>query len=165
MTDPRPPIPRDVRVRLADVPRHLNGLRHALEAFATEDDYVEAARSRDPAVLLGVYAVERPFELLENYMVELTERGLAAAGAREEGADPSAASSFRLLRDEGVLSKSLCERLVDLHRLRNDLVHEYPDVKGRRLYRAATELDATAREYFSRYLKWLDELGFDVPSG
>lgn len=161
--DERPRPPRDIRVRLADVPRHLNALRYALDVFPDEDAYAEAARAKDPEVLLRVYAVERPFELLDNYAVELAKLGLEAAGLRDANADMPASACFRLLRDEGAIGKELCERLVDVHELRNQLAHEYPDVRGRRIYLAARELDLIVRDYFRRYLKWLAALGFDVP--
>src|SRR5438067_5509870 len=63
--------PRAIRTRLADVPRHYKALGYALEQFGGEEEYVAAASSTDPRELARVYAVERPFELLEKYVIEL----------------------------------------------------------------------------------------------
>ena len=163
MTERRPKPPRKIRLRLADVPRHLRALAHAVDAFADEDDFAVAARSHDPDVLARVYAVERPFELLANYAVELARLGVVAGGLRDGETDATAKATFLLMRDHGVIGSALCERLIDVHDLRNELEHEYPDVRARRVYRAAREVESVVRDYFRRYLTWLDALGFDVP--
>src|ERR687896_2091914 len=97
-------LPREIRVRLVDVPRHLRALEYALEQFEDEDDFAEAARSKDPRQLARVYAVERPFELLDNYNVELARLGLVEAGLRAVDDTATAKSNFSLLADGGVRS-------------------------------------------------------------
>jgi uncharacterized protein YutE (UPF0331/DUF86 family) len=155
--------PRPIRTRLADVPRHYKALGYALEQFESEDAYVAAATSTDPKELARVYAVERPFELLENYVIELAHRGLVEAGAIAAADSTTGREDLRSLAASGVLTTTLGDRLMELHDLRNQLVHDYPDVKAHRLYAAATALLPLVREFMARYLTWLADLGFDVP--
>ena len=155
-------LPREIRVRLVDVPRHLRALEYALEQFEDEDDFAEAAGSKDPRQLAMVYAVERPFELLDNYNVELTRLGLVEAGLRQVDDDATAKSNFWLLADGGVIPKTLADRLIDVHELRK-LAHEYPDVRARQVYEAAHALRAAVAPLFDALLKWLAKLGFAVP--
>jgi uncharacterized protein YutE (UPF0331/DUF86 family) len=155
--------PRAIRTRLADVPRHYKALGFALEQFGGEEEYVAAATSTDPRELARTYAVERPFELLENYVIELAHRGLVETGAIGADESTTGREDLRSLADRGVITKTLQTRLGELHELRNQLVHEYPDVKAHRLYAAATALLPLVREFMSRYLVWLADLGFDVP--
>jgi uncharacterized protein YutE (UPF0331/DUF86 family) len=155
--------PREIRLRLGDVPRHYKALGYALEQFADAEAYAAAATSTDPRELARAYAVERPFELLENYVVELTHRGLVAAGVVAAGETTTGRANLRLLAGEGVITKALADRLIRVHDLRNQLVHEYPDVKAHRLYDAALDLPELVRQFVRRYLEWLADLGFDVP--
>ena len=155
--------PRAIRTRLTDIPRHYKALGYALEQFESEEEYVAAATSRDPRQLARAYAVERPFELLENYVIELAHRGLVETGAIAAEDLTSGREDLRSLTDRGVITKTLRDRLVELHDLRNQLVHEYPDVKAHRLYKAALALLPVVREFMSRYLSWLADLGFEVP--
>lgn len=155
--------PRPIRTRLADVPRHYKALGYALEQFESEDVYVAAATSTDPKELARVYAVERPFELLENYVIELAHRGLIEAGVITAVDSTTGREDLRSLAASGVITKTLRDRLLELHELRNQLVHEYPDVKAHRLYAAATGLLPLVRDFIARYLSWLAALGFDVP--
>jgi uncharacterized protein YutE (UPF0331/DUF86 family) len=157
------PLPREFRLRLVDVPRHLRALEFALEQFDDEDDFAEAARSKDPRELGRVYAVERPFELLDNYNVELARLGLVEAGLRAVDDTATAKSNFWLLADGGVIPKTLADRLIDVHELRNQLAHEYPDVRARQVYEAAHALRAAVAPYYDALVKWLASLGFAVP--
>jgi uncharacterized protein YutE (UPF0331/DUF86 family) len=109
------------------------------------------------------YAVERPFELLENYVIELAHLGLVETGAIGAEDSTTGREDLRSLAESGVITKTLRDRLVELHELRNQLVHEYPDVKAHRLYAAATALLPLVREFMSRCLTWLADLGFEVP--
>jgi uncharacterized protein YutE (UPF0331/DUF86 family) len=155
--------PRSIRTRLADVPRHYKALGYALEQFEDEEEYVAAATSTDPRELARAYTVERPFELLENYVIELAHGGLVESGVIAAADSTTAREDLRSLAATGVITRTLRDRLVELHELRNQLVHEYPDVKAHRLYAAARALLPLVREFMARYLIWLADLGFDVP--
>src|ERR687888_446551 len=76
-------LPPPIVIRLNDLRRHFEALRHAMGTFGEDfeaDAFRAASLSHDPAELASVYAVERPFELLDNYIVELAAEGLSAAG-------------------------------------------------------------------------------------
>jgi uncharacterized protein YutE (UPF0331/DUF86 family) len=96
-------------------------------------------------------------------VIELAHRGLIETGAITASDSTTGREDLRSLADSGVITKTLRDRLVALHDLRNQLVHEYPDVKAHRLYAAATVLLPVVREFMSRYLTWLADLGFEVP--
>lgn len=159
---PRPPI--SIRSRLADTPRHYKALGYALNTFADGAAYVAAASSSDPAELSRAYAVERPFELLENYIIELARAGLEAAQVVDDADGMSGRQVLRALADEDVISKSLRDRLIEIHDLRNQLAHEYPDVNAQKLYDAASAFQPLVQQFIRAYLKWLDRLGFAVPA-
>jgi hypothetical protein len=94
--------PRAIRTRLADVPRHYRALGYSLEMFATEEEYVAAATSTEPRELARAYAIERPFELLENYVIELAHRGLIETGAIAGADSTTGREDLRELADSGV---------------------------------------------------------------
>jgi len=161
MSAGRPPI--QIRVRLADIPRHYKTLGFALEQFADAAAYRDAAASDDPEQLVRVYAVERPFELLEAYVIELAVLGLAAAGLQSSGDEPTGRRALLLLADNDVVSASLAHRLIRVHELRNQLVLEYPDLKAGQPYVAAREFLPLLQRFVRRYLVWLKKLGYAVP--
>lgn len=156
---PRPP-PR-IRTRLADTPRHYKALGYALGTFADGAAYIAAATSTDPIELARAYTVERPFELLENYIIEFARAGLEEAKVAVD--EISGRQALRALADQEVISNALRDRLIEIHDLRNQLAHDYPDVRAQKLYEAACALQPLVQEFMRRYLKWLDTLGFAVP--
>jgi hypothetical protein len=113
-----------IRSRLADTPRHDKALGYALATFADRADYVAAASSSDPGELTRAYAVERPFELLENYIVELARAGLEEARVMDDATGMTGRQLLRVLADERVISRSLRERLIEIHDVGNQLAHE-----------------------------------------
>lgn len=169
MTDAAEPrkLPRAVAVRLADVTRHFNALTHAMGDFGDDFDldlFEAAAMSHNPDELARVYAVERPFELLDNYVVELGAAGLVEAGVYQPGGEPaSGITILRALRDAGVISTGRCERLERIHRVRTDVQHEYPDVRSHSVHEAAHLLVSELPGFMKDYAGWLRELGFAKP--
>lgn len=164
VTDRRLPV--EITTRLADTGRHYEALRHALEAFGDEaaGGFETAARSQDPIQLAATYAVERPFQILAGYVVELASSGLDLAGLRSRGGLPSGVQDLRGLRDAGVLSRDQCERLIEIWRYRNGLVHEYPGIKPARTHAAARQLVRELPPFLRRYGDWLRGLGYAAPS-
>jgi uncharacterized protein YutE (UPF0331/DUF86 family) len=158
-----PRLPLEIRVRLVEIPRHYRALGYALEGFADADDYGGAAASDDPEQLIRAYTVERPFELLETYLIELAQRGLVAAGVHPSGAEQTGRRALRLLGEHDVIPATLCDRLIEMHDLRNQLVHEYPDLRATKLFVAAGRLLPLVQQFVRRYLAWMDELGYAVP--
>lgn len=127
----------------------------------SREELAAAAVSEDPDELARVYAVERPFELLDNYIVELAGASLVAAGVIAPGEEPSSGiETLRRLRDEGVISQQRCGRLERIHRARSELQHRYPDVQSHALHEAVELLAAELPGFLADYARWLRELGF-----
>ena len=150
-------LPRDIIVRLADFRPHYEALLLALEQTGLEQ-FQTAARLRRPAELnQHVYPIERSFELLCNYVSELNELGL-----RETGIEPGddRRTNLRLLAREKVISGEQERKLWAALSARNELAHEYPDVRAAGIYQAARDLVAEAPVYMRDYVAWMRRLGF-----
>ena len=150
------PLPRAITVRLADVRRHYHALVHLLDE-TTGEQFVTAARMSDPAQLARqVYPLERAFEILSNYVAELNELGLSAAGM-SPGDRPA---NLRLLNRERVLGAERTRRWRGILGVRNELQHAYPDVRAAGIYEAATSLRDDLPGYLRDYVSWMRRLGF-----
>lgn len=157
---PRQPLPRAITDRLRDLGLHRDTLLYAMNEIGggfPRDRFVAAATSNDPAERSPVLAVERGFEILMNYLTELTVAGLVAAGYRNPAEEVSAPREFRALRKEGGISDELCERLIALHRTRNDLQHGYPTLRANTLHGAVVELLRDFPAFMRSYPAWLRE--------
>jgi hypothetical protein len=149
-------LPRKIAVRLADLRRHYEALGHVLEQTSREE-FIRASRLADPEALTGrVYPLERAFEILSNYIAELNELGLAEAGL-EPGDRPA---NLRLLQREQVLSAGRTRRWRGILEARNELQHEYPDIRASGIYEAASELAGDFPAYVRVYVAWMQRLGF-----
>lgn len=153
------PLPRSIARRIIELPPHVRALRENLESITLED-YRDALLSKTTAGLnASVYPLERPFEIVDNILLELAEEGLAAA---EKATGPDRPGNLRRLRDLHVISALRCERLINIHRVRNDAQHEYIDVDPKIVYEAASMLPDEALDFLRDYVTWLRELGFDL---
>ena len=173
MSDPAQPPPRPARLprqltdRLRDLRLHRDTLLYAMNAIGDGfplDRFAAAAISNDPAERTKVLAVERGFEILMNYLTELTVAGLVAAGYRNPADEVSAPREFRHFRDEGGISDEHCKRLIALHRTRNDLQHEYPTMQAYTLHSAVNELFVEFSAFMRSYPSWLREHALDAES-
>ena len=154
------PLPRSIARRIIELPPHVRALRENLESI-TLADYRDALLNKTSADLnTSVYPLERPFEIVDNILLELAEEGLAAA---EKATGPDRPSDLRRLRDLHVISAARCERLVNAHRARNDAQHEYIDVDPKIVYEAASVLSDEALGFLRDYVGWLRGVGFDLP--
>ena len=136
--------------------RHFEALAHILEG-TTEEQFVQASRLTDPERLSSeVYPLERAFEILCNYVAELNELGLAEAGLTP-GDRPT---NLRLLEREKVLGSDRTRRWRGILEARNQLQHEYPDIRATRIYQAAVELADDFPAYVREYVAWMRRLGF-----
>ena len=150
------PLPRKIAVRLADLRRHYEALEHIIER-TTEDQFVEAMRAGEPEALgRDVYPLERAFEILGNYVAELNELGLQEAGF-PSGDRPA---NLRLLERERVIGRERARRWRAILQTRNELQHEYPDVRAARVYAAAADLARDLPSYLREYVAWMRRLGF-----
>lgn len=77
-----------------------------------------------------VQAVERAFSRVQNYVVELAERGCRLAQLELPGThEASSARVFDALREAGAIDASLCRNLKRTQRARSDVEHDYPGRK------------------------------------
>lgn len=154
---PGDPLPRQVRVRLVDARSHFHALALALERTSREE-YGRALATRDAEGLAThAYPVERPFEILTNYMIELARMGLDLAGKDSTGAAPAILDR---LRAERVITERRRRTLKHVHEQRNELQHEYPDARAGLVYDAAVALVSELPGFFRDYGAWMRALGF-----
>lgn len=150
-------LPREIRVRLADAGSHYRALALALERISSTE-YEQALATREAEALTShAYPIERPFEILDNYVGELARLGLDAAGKDSTGTAPTI---LKRLHAEGVISEARRKKLRDVHDRRNELQHEYPDARAALVYEDAQTLVAELPGFFRDYAKWMRELGF-----
>jgi uncharacterized protein YutE (UPF0331/DUF86 family) len=153
------PLSRSIARRIVELPAHIRALRENLERIAPEQ-YRRSLVSRTTADLNNsVYPLERPFEVVDNILLELAEEGLAAA---EKATGPDGPSNLQRLRDLGIISAGACERLIECHRVRNAAQHAYVDIDPQLVYEAAALLPDEARAFVRNYVAWLRELGFEL---
>jgi len=136
--------------------RHFEALAYVLER-TTEEQFVQASRLNDPERLSSeVYPLERAFEVLCNYVAELNELGLEVAGLTP-GDRPT---NLGLLEREKVLGSERTRRWRGILEARNELQHEYPDIRAAGVYEAAVELAGDFPAYVREYVAWMRQLGF-----
>lgn len=123
----------------------------SLLASIDRDGYASAARSDQTEVLIrDVYPLERAFEILSNYTAELAKSAIAFLGQ-----DPrDAVQNLRSLADERAVTRSRAERLIGVHRTRNNLVHQYPDMRARMLFEAAEILERELGPFLRDLTSW-----------
>jgi uncharacterized protein YutE (UPF0331/DUF86 family) len=156
------PLPRAVRTRLADLEGHYRALALALDQISPTD-YEEALTLREAERLVNhAYPIERPFEILTNYVVELARHGLDLAGKDSTG---NATAVLDRLRAQGVISETGRAKLADVQQRRNELQHEYPDARAAQTYAAASALVAELPTFLRDYAAWLRSLGFGEARG
>lgn len=153
----RSPLPTPIKTRLAETRRHALALKALLER-TTNEAFVAAARDGSADALVGtVYPLERAFEILVNFVVELAELGLQLADIVPE---QSSARVLTQLEIAGVISTSRRSRLAAIYRARSEMQHAYPDVGAQATYGAARALLDELGGFFTDYARWLRELGY-----
>jgi uncharacterized protein YutE (UPF0331/DUF86 family) len=151
------PLPAPIATRLAETRKHALALKAVLER-TTGSNYAAAAAEGSIDALVGtVYPLERAFEILTNFVVELAERGLPLAG---ETPAPSKVKVLSQLEAAGVISSARRDALDAVYRVRNDMQHMYPDVRAHAVYEAAETLLVELPRFFADYARWLRGLGY-----
>jgi hypothetical protein len=146
--------------RLDSLPDEVEALESAMEEFGERFELKEFKRAFERKDGVKAYnrvqAVERAFSRVQNYVVELAERGSRLA--RLEPPDTHEANSaraFDALKKTGVIDASLCRDLKRTQKARSDVEHDYPGMKAGRLH-AAIELGLpAAREFIHSYSAWI----------
>lgn len=135
--------------------------RHLLALYRRYRGYLDRLAARSDSELRSDFAVMGG---LQHYLL-LTVETILDLGSHvisSEGFEPprSYADIFRILRDEGLLTGELAERLMAMARFRNVLVHLYAEVDEERvmqIFRGSLgDLDAfvdTLRRRFAQELR------------
>ncbi len=155
------PLPRKIAVRLRDLPRHFRALRENLDATSLEQYESATVSGGQDDLTKFAYPIERPFEIVDNYIAELAQLGLEEMGL------PTGDAPFNLrrLESEGVIGKDLRRKIADIHRVRNDAQHDYPDARAKVIYQGAEQLTTESRKFLSAYLRWLQAKGYGKSAG
>ena len=150
------------RIPLA-IAQRLRGLMDDLkvqELLLSEvsfDDYKSAIHGRDPIKLARTaYPLERAFEIASNYVVELV--GLALKELDIAPVDGPA--DLQRSADEEIVSQRMADELADIHRARNGLQHDYPDLRASTIYPACEQLVKLTPAFLRAYVRWLRTAGY-----
>ncbi|MBA3865588.1 MAG: hypothetical protein H0X42_04460 [Solirubrobacterales bacterium] len=146
--------------RLDSLPGEILALESAMEEFGESFELKEFKRAFEKKDGIKAYnrvqAVERAFSRVQNYVVELAERGCRLAQLELPGSHgANSARVFDALKEAGVIDASLCRNLKRTQKARSDIEHDYPGMKAGRLH-AAVELGLpAAREFIPPYSSWI----------
>ena len=149
-------VPVPIAQRLRGLIDDLKVIQLLLDEVSFED-YKASLRNRDTIKLARTaYPLERAFEVASNYVVELARLAL-----REIGVAPSdGPTDLRGLADASIISRRMADQLVDIHRARNGLQHDYPDVRASTIYPACEQLAKLTPSFLRAYSQWLQSLGY-----
>lgn len=143
--------------RLEDLPRQYAALQTAMSSFGDEFDrtaFASALEGDDLDAYNRAQAIEQGFTRLQNYVVELAGAAAELAGLRAK-ARAEARRDLELLRDAGVLSASLAERLAGLQRMRNALQHADIDLDPGELHAAVLALHDAIPSFTRALRDWI----------
>lgn len=146
---------------LAGIPGGREQLAVAMEDLGASfelDTLKRAARSGDPRERNKVAVVVREFEVLANWLDELTDRALAE-GQRLEVVPRERGHGFERLRDLGAISARTAQRLQEVKELRDLLQHAYPPRSWEMLHAAVETLWDELDRFVDRYGAWTSQTG------
>lgn len=132
-----------VRSRLGALEEYLRGLREK------QDGSREAyRRDRDLRDI-----VERRFEKAIQASLDIAAHIVAAEGFREP---ENYGELFEILGEEGILSRTTTEEMIEMAGFRNVLVHEYAEIRDDRVYDHLQDLDRF-EEFATAIYEFLEE--------
>lgn len=146
--------------RLGSLPGEILALESAMEEFGEDFELKEFKRAFEKKDGIKAYnrvqAVERAFSRVQNYVVELAERGCQLAQLElPDTHEANSARAFDALKEAGVIGASVCRNLKRTQKARSDVEHDYPGMRAGRLH-AAVELGLpSAREFIRPYSSWI----------
>lgn len=150
-------IATKLTMRLDRLPRERRMLVAALASISPNNDLgslVEAYNSADDDSVNRVRMVERNFEVIHNFIVEIIRYGLELDGTREHSAPLNAPRDIDELRRRNVLTREQARTLTRVHEIRSGLQHWYPDMIGPEIHQAVTDLLAQLAPITQRLRKW-----------
>lgn len=154
-------LPAEIAERLAELPERLSQLSAAMSQFGDDFDrelFVAAAEQARANEAPPTWLIERGFEIVQNYFAELAMLAVEAAGLRTKRQRASARVDFELMRDAGVISKSMCETLCSLRQTRNELAHAYVEVAAEQVHQAVVLIAECASQFMASYHEWMQSL-------
>jgi uncharacterized protein YutE (UPF0331/DUF86 family) len=146
--------------RLGGLPDEILALESAMEEFGESfelEAFKRAFERKDGVKAYNrVQALERAFSRVQNYVVELAERGCRLARLElPDSHQAKSARAFDALKEAGVINASLCRNLKRTQKARSDVEHDYPGMRAGRLH-AAVELGLpAARQFIRPYSSWI----------
>lgn len=131
-----------IRARLQDISRALTRLRrfHAM----TEEDFLSDEDSQDIARSRLLTAIEAALNICYH-----------VSAKRMKKVPEDYAECFRLLGDEGLIDRDLAQRLSQMARFRNRLVHIYWDIDYRQVFEIIKQDLTDLEEFSNQVLEWL----------
>jgi hypothetical protein len=146
--------------------RRLGPERRALEAavFAVSpevdlQEFVDAFNAASDERLNQTRAVERNFEIIHNYLVEIIRFGLELSGELQRSDRANAPRDVRTIQRLGIVDRRHADLLIKLHEVRSGLQHWYPDIVGTEVHAAVEDLLGSLG-YLERTLRaWHEGLG------
>jgi len=147
--------------RLDELPGEILALESAMEEFGEDFDLKQFKPAFERKTGVKAYnrvqAVERAFSRVQNYVVELAERGARVAELEPPSTRAAnSARSFDALKEAGVINSTLCRNLKRTQKARSDVEHDYPGMKAGRLHAAVILGLPAAREFAGRYRDWVE---------
>lgn len=164
----RTPRRADVRRRqkkifdeLTNLPREHEALEYAMTAFGVNFDLkgLKDAMRADAEIELysKVQALERAITRVQNILADLAISGVKLGGlALPEIKAGEAERSFEALKEDGVISVSLCKRLRKAQKTRNRIEHDYDKVTAGQLHEVAEEVRDLSREFLRPFRDWVE---------
>jgi uncharacterized protein YutE (UPF0331/DUF86 family) len=151
---------------LEEFPRQYAALEHAMAAFGDFDlqEFKRAFNTtEDIEAYNRVQAVERALGRVQNFVAELAQAGskLAQLPTPAERHASQAHTAFVALSEAGVLSKSLCRRLIRAPDARTTIEHGYLGASAGKVHEAATLIHGSAREFIAAFRDWIEPFLLD----
>ncbi|HET9591360.1 MAG TPA: hypothetical protein VFP17_00465 [Solirubrobacterales bacterium] len=149
--------------RLDGFPDEILALESAMEefgdSFGLEEFKPAFEKKKGIKAYNKVQAVERAFSRVQNYVVELAERGCRLAELELPNThEGSSARAIEALKDAGVIDAALCRNLKRVQKARSDVEHDYPGMRAGRLHAAIALGLPSARGFIRSYVPWIEPL-------
>lgn len=146
-------------LRLGPERRALEAAVFSVSPTVDLQEFVEAFSSASDERLNQSRAVERNFEIIHNYLMEIIRFGLELSGEIQHADRANAPRDVRTVQRLGVIDRRHGDLLIKLHEVRSGLQHWYPDIVGTEVHTAVTAL-LESLGYLERTLrKWIEQLG------
>jgi len=162
------PDPAALGQRWRQVLADVGYLRRELARLGPREDYVRRAQNFDEQAVREVAAFERVYERLANeldHMVRDYLKGLAPSSDAEKAVEDSPMaglfSAFATARRLPAASRDSLRRAASA---RNDLQHDYLNVRGSEVFDGIGELMAGVDQVLAAVRRSWQEQGFDLPA-